>query len=106
MFKKIKQLFGIVPKDQVEEVFSLADMAATTTVKTMDAYVAPVRKSILQRFPVLFGLMATIGAAAVILGIEQLILKYKILVNHPELILLIGISMLAFTGRLYKKLSE
>jgi hypothetical protein len=50
--------------------------------------------------------MATIGAAAVILGIEQLILKYKILVNHPELILLIGISMLAFTGRLYKKLSE
>lgn len=106
MFRKLKELLGIVPKEHVEEVFRLADRAATATAKTMDAYVSPVRKTILQRFPVLFGLLATIGAAAVILGIEQVILKYQIFAAHPELILLTGISMLAFTGRLYKKLSD
>ncbi len=106
MFNKLKQLLGILPKENVEDVFTLADMAATTTFKTVDSYVAPVRKSILARFPVLFGFLVTIGAAAVILGVEQILLKYQILVNHPELILLIGLSLLAFTGRLYKKLSE
>jgi uncharacterized integral membrane protein len=106
MFNKLKQLLGILPKDQVEDVFRLADRAATSTVSTVNSYVAPVRKTILQRFPAIFGLLATIGAAAIILGIEQILLKYQILVNHPELILLMGISLLAFTGRLYKKLSE
>ena len=106
MFYRIKQILGIKPKDQVEEVFRLADEAAMGAVKTMDAYVAPVRKTILQRFPVFFALLATIGAASVILGIEQLILKYKIFANHPELILLFGIGLLAFTGRLYKRLSD
>jgi len=106
MFNKLKQLLGIIPQEQVEDVFRLADRAATTTFKAVDSYVAPVRRSILQRFPVLFGLLATIGAAAIILGVEQIILKYQILANHPELILLIGICLLAFTGRLYKKLSE
>jgi uncharacterized membrane protein len=106
MFTKLKQYFGLTPRDQVEEVFRLADHAAMGAVKTVDAYVAPVRKTILQRFPVLFGLLATIGAASVILGIEQVILKYQIFTNHPELILLFGISLLAFTGRLYKKLSK
>ncbi len=106
MFAKIKKLLGIVPADQVEEVLRMADMAATLTVKTVDTYVAPVRKSILQRFPVLFSLLATIGAAAVILGIEQIILKYQLFAHHPEFILLSGVLLLAFTGRLYKKLSE
>ncbi len=106
MFKNIKHFFGIVSTDRVEEVFKMADLAAMSTVKTVDTYVAPVRRTILQRYPVIFGLMVTIGAASVILGIEQLILKYDILVNHPELILLFGVCLLAFTGRLYKKLSE
>lgn len=95
-----------VPTAQVEEVFVLADKAATSTVKKVDAYVAPVRKTIFQRFPVLFGLLVTTGVAWVILGIEQIILKYNFFDSHPELILLVGVCILAFTGRLYKKLSD
>lgn len=106
MFKTIRQFLGIVPKDRVEEVFRLADIAATTTVKTIGTDVVLVRKTILHRFPILFGLLVTVGVTAVLLGIEQLILKYHILSGHPELILFIGVSILAFTGKLYKKLSE
>lgn len=106
MFRRLSQFLGILPKNEVEEVFRLADMAAMSTVKKVDAYVVPVRKTILHRFPTIFGLLVTVGVVAVLLGIEQIILKYQILVGHPELILLIGVSILAFTGKLYKKLSE
>ncbi len=106
MLFKIKQLLGIMPKEQVEEVFRLADEATMATVKKVDTYVAPVRKTILQRFPLLFGLLVTVGVASVILGIEHIILKYNIFNNQPEFILLLGVIILAFTGKLYKKLSD
>ena len=106
MFERLKNTFGLIPKSQVEEVFVLADRAAMATVKKVDAYVAPARRTFVQRFPVLFGLLATTGVVSMFLGIEQMILKYKILNNHPELILLTGMLILAFTGRLYKKLSD
>ena len=91
---------------QAEEAFVLADKAATETVKKVEAYVAPVRQTIFQRFPVFFALLVTTGVASVILGIEQIILKYNFFDQHPEFILLIGVCILAFTGRLYKKLSD
>ncbi len=105
MFSFIKNLFK-VPAAQVEEVFVLADKAASSTAKRVDSYVAPMRKTIFQKFPVLFGLLVTTGVAWVILGIEQIILKYNFFENHPEFILFVGVVILAFTGRLYKKLSD
>jgi hypothetical protein len=106
MFTKLKQLFGIVPKENVEKVFRLADEAAMGAVMQVDKIVLPVRSTILQRFPVVFALLVTSGAAAMILGIEQVIMKYKIFNNHPELIVLSGVLILAFTGKLHKKLSQ
>jgi len=106
MLTGLKQFFGIRTKDEVEEVFKLADAAASGAVKRVDKLVVPVRSTILNRFPVLFALLVTSGAAAMILGIEQVILKYKIFNNNPELIVLSGVLILAFTGRLHKKLSQ
>lgn len=105
MIQKIRKLLGLVPAAPVDDFLQLADTATTKTTKVVDTYVAPVRNSMVKRFPVMFGLLVTIGVTAMFLGIEQLILKYKFLMEHPELILLSGVLILAFTGRLYTKLS-
>lgn len=98
--RRIKRLLG-------GEMFPTLETVETTTTavtRTVDGYVMPVRKTIFKRFPVLFSLLVTFGASATFLGIEQVLLQYALLRNHPELILLAGITVLVFTGRLYKKL--
>ncbi len=87
-----------------KRIVNKVDQVSVTTLDSVDNYVLPVRKTIFQRFPVVFSLLVTTGATAMFLGIEQTILKYQIFNNQPELILLFGVSVLAFTGKLYKKL--
>lgn len=70
----------------------------------LNTYVVPVRQSIIKRFPVLFALLVSFGATATFLGLEKIITRYQFLDNSPELILLLGITILVFTGKLYKKL--
>jgi hypothetical protein len=64
----------------------------------------PVRQRALKRFPVLFSILAAIGATATFLGLEQVILQYEIFLKYPLLLLTIGVIILGFTGKLYKKL--
>ena len=70
-----------------------------------ESTLAPVRTTILKRFPTIFALLVTFGITATFLGIERVILKYQIFEESPWLILTLGILTLVFTGRLYKKLS-
>jgi hypothetical protein len=58
----------------------------------------------LKRFPVLFSILAAVGATATFLGLEQVILQYEVFLKHPLLLLTVGVIILAFTGKLYKKL--
>lgn len=77
------------------------------TARTEGAFeqsVKPIRKNIIRRFPIVFLLLVTFGAAAVVTGIEQLILSSVFLAANPFIILLIGIGALVLTGTLYKKL--
>lgn len=76
------------------------------TAKEFDSYVAPVRTSVLRRFPILFTLLTTFGVAATFLAFEKILTQYELLNRYPWLILLIGLSALAFTGSLYKKLDS
>lgn len=69
-----------------------------------DAVIQPVRKSILKRFPTLFGFLVTIGATATFLGLEQIIISIPWLHDRPYVIFGIGVFFLVCTGRLYKKL--
>ncbi len=69
-----------------------------------DSLVAPVRTTIFKRYPTFFTLFVTLGLAATFLGLEQMLLKFSLLREYPELIFLLGIAILAVTGRLYKKL--
>jgi hypothetical protein len=66
--------------------------------------VEPVRQSAFKRFPVFFTLLVTFGLSAVVFGFERLISEVAYLNERPLLILIIGVCILAATGKLYKKL--
>lgn len=87
-----------MPIDKIEKVITEATREADNVAK-------PFRDSLFKRYPTLSTLLVTIGVSATFLGIEQIILEIDFLQNHPGVILLIGVAILFFTGRLYKKLS-
>lgn len=84
---------------------SLEGMVTKTTT-TVDSYIEPVRTSVLKRYPILFSLLVTFGVALTFLGFEKLVTQIAFLDNHPLLLLIGGISILALTGTLYKKLNQ
>ncbi len=107
MNKKINLKDNISAPDLIDEAdLILKDLEVLTkrAERTLANYVIPVRQSIIRRFPVLFMLLVSLGASATFLGLEKMITRYDLLNNSPELILLLGITILIFTGRLYKKL--
>lgn len=70
----------------------------------VDKVVLPVRETVLKRYPILFALVVTIGVAATILGLEQILLTIPLFIEHPWILFLLGVGILAITGTLYKKL--
>lgn len=89
---------------QAYKVINTVDSVVAGTSSKIEHHVSPVRNSALKRFPVLFSLLTTFGVVATFLGFEQLILESNILQRSPELILIMGVSVLVFTGKIYKKL--
>lgn len=81
-----------------------ADMMSGEMKKTIETHVAPVRQSVLKRYPVLFSMIGVFGVATTYYGFEKILSQYDILNQYPWLILLLGVSVLAFTGALYKRL--
>lgn len=62
------------------------------------------RQVALQRFPLLFGLSATVGLIATFSGLSRLIAEVDWLNRNPVILLLFGLFMLILTGTLYKKI--
>jgi hypothetical protein len=94
-----------IDPNELIDIISRLERVARNTGTGIDSVVDPVRKTVLKRYPVLFALLISVGATAVFLGIEQLLLQFDILRTQPWLILSLGIVILALTGRLYKKLN-
>lgn len=76
-----------------------------TLKKEVEDTVDPIRKTAFQRFPVLFLLLGVFGAVCVLYGFERIVSRVPLLEEYPWLTVLIGIVVLSFTGKLYKKLS-
>lgn len=74
-----------------------------TATSEFEKAVARPRKA-LERFPTLFLLLATAGAVLVFFGFERLFDSLPILRDNPLVMIVIGLGLLIFTGRLYKKL--
>lgn len=88
----------------VSELIAQIDSLSTTTQKLVDDAASPLRKHVFRRFPTLFLLLVTLGVVATFLGLEQMLLKYTFFANHPWLLFITGLLILALTGTLYKKL--
>lgn len=56
------------------------------------------------RLPLLFTLLATFGVVATFYGFNGILEKIPILARDPYISLAVGILILVFTGKLYKKL--
>lgn len=87
-----------------KSAFDNVDALTRTITNEIDSYIAPTRQSILKRFPILFSLLATFGVATTFLGFEKIVSRITFLDQHPLLMLTVGVSILAATGTLYKKL--
>lgn len=86
-----------------EDILDDAQEIVTDAQNLLQTAAAPVRKHIFKRFPTLFLMAVTFGVSITFFGVEQL-LSSSWLVGHPWISLLLGISILAATGTLYKKL--
>ncbi len=80
-------------QSQVHAVFSESERA-----------ISPVRRTVFQRFPIVFTLLVTFGVAATFFAFERILADLTYLHDRPWLILGIGIGVLVATGTLYKKL--
>lgn len=63
-------------------------------------------RKVLERFPTLFLLLVTAGIVLVLFGFEQTFAKIDLFENHPYVMIILGIAILIFTGRLYKVLDK
>lgn len=85
--------------------FNSVDATIVRAAQGTDTYIAPIRTSVLKRFPIIFSLLTTFGVATTFLGFEKIVSNITFLDQHPFVMLILGISILATTGTLYKKLS-
>jgi len=60
----------------------------------------------LERFPSLFLLLTTMGIVLVMFGFERFFDNIPFFHNNPTIMILLGLGILVFTGRLYKKLDS
>lgn len=63
-------------------------------------------RSVFARFPLIFTLLGVFGLVAVLYGFEGIIDQIDLFADNPFILLITGILVLAFTGRLYKVLGE
>ena len=62
------------------------------------------KEHVLERFPLLFALLGSLGLVSVFYGFEGMIDRIDIFADNPIILLIFGLSLLIFTGTLYKKL--
>lgn len=92
-------------KRLTETALTTVDGVVNKETARMDSYISPIRTSVLKRFPILFSLLTTFGVATTFLGFEKIVSTIPLFDQNPFVMLILGISILAATGTLYKKLS-
>lgn len=93
-----------VVESSVETVVSTVDGAAETVQHTFEQTVAPLRRSIFYRYPILFTIVVAFGVTTTLVGFELVLMEWTYVYERPWLVLLLGLSILVATGTLYKKL--
>ena len=63
------------------------------------------RESVAERYPMTFALVGTFGLVSTFYGFEKMIDRVQLFVNHPWILLILGIGTLSVTGLALRKLS-
>jgi len=71
----------------------------------VDKVIAAKRRAVFARFPLLFTLLGAFGLVATFYGFEGVMDQIG-LSENPWILLVLGFSVLIFTGTLYKKLGN
>ena len=102
--KKIFKKATETTENTTKMMLDKTDVISDELKRVIEERVAPVRTSVLQRYPVLFSFLITFGLATTYYGFERILAQYEVLNNNPWLIMLIGVGVLTFTGTLYRKM--
>ena len=102
--KKIADEITKTTKTATTYALDTADGVTAQVKQSVESRVSPIRKTVLSRYPVLFSFLVMFGVATTYYAFEKILGQYEVLNRYPWLILLIGLLVLAFTGKLYKKL--
>lgn len=86
-----------------EDLLNDAQSVVRQVETVIDHTAAPVRQSIVTRFPALFLLLVTFGVTLTLFGIQRY-LEESWLNAHPWVAVFLGVVVLTATGSLYKKL--
>lgn len=62
------------------------------------------RESIAERYPLTFALIGTFGLVSTFYGFEKIIDSIDLFVNHPWILLVVGLVTLSVTGLALRKL--
>lgn len=62
------------------------------------------RESIAERYPLTFALVGTFGFVSTLYGFEKIIDSVDLFVNHPWILLVVGLVTLSATGLALRKL--
>lgn len=62
------------------------------------------RESVAERYPLTFALLGTFGLVSTFYGFEKIIDGIQLFVNHPWILLVVGLSVLSITGLALRKL--
>lgn len=88
----------------MKNVFDNAVEKAKKAERAASAKIERHRKTVFERYPLLFTFLVSFGAVATFYGLQEIISTIDVLANHPTLILALGITTLWSTGKLYEKL--
>ncbi|HIA92110.1 TPA: hypothetical protein EYO12_03275 [Candidatus Saccharibacteria bacterium] len=86
------------------KILKKVSQTAKEAERAMNERIEKHRRTVFERYPLLFTFLVSFGAVATFYGLQEIISSVDILADHPTLILFLGISTLWFTGKLYEKL--
>ena len=91
-------------QNELEKIVDTVEKTIETIENHSEEVIRPVRETLFKRFPITFVLIVAFGVSAVITSSELLFMKIEFFVAHPSVLLLIGLTVLAATGKFRQKL--
>lgn len=75
-------------------------------IKNIHDHIGKYTQPVLYRYPLLFAFLIIFSVSMIMHGFNDLISEFEYFTLHPGVVMLIGILVLVFTGKLYQWLEK